>query len=206
MRFALISLITLVNEILPSYTKLQGIACLLITFYLCYNCARLRLAGMAAGMASQRRGLCRRRLASLPAALPLPLPPAPCRRPLRALPGALGQRPAGAAAAVLRSCCRCRPLPSCSAPRPLLSTRSHPHTLQASFFASLAWTSLVIVLATVIQPGLKPASGLWTTLLWAGVLPCVAAVWGLLYCERWLVWVGGPGLLTSACCCLRITR
>ncbi|GAB4813121.1 hypothetical protein N2152v2_000167 [Parachlorella kessleri] len=35
-RYALVSLLTIINQIFPSYTKIQGIACIIITTYLCY--------------------------------------------------------------------------------------------------------------------------------------------------------------------------
>ncbi|GAB4813118.1 hypothetical protein N2152v2_000164 [Parachlorella kessleri] len=39
-RYALISLLTLINQIFPSYTKIQAIACIIITTYLCYMYVR----------------------------------------------------------------------------------------------------------------------------------------------------------------------
>ncbi|GAB4816718.1 hypothetical protein N2152v2_003764 [Parachlorella kessleri] len=39
-RYALISLITVINEVFPSYTKIQGIACIIIMGYLCHNYVR----------------------------------------------------------------------------------------------------------------------------------------------------------------------
>lgn len=41
---------------------------------------------------------------------------------------------------------------------------------QASFFASLTWASLVIILGAWIEPHTKPASPLYTYLLWLGGL------------------------------------
>lgn len=93
---------------------------------------------------------------------------------------------------------------------------------QASFFASLTWASLVIILGAWIELRTKPASPLYTYLLWlgglgsrgwavggpvgcwparlagcwqsmqttptlhpstAGILPCIAIAWALLYCR-----------------------
>ncbi|KAI7846027.1 hypothetical protein COHA_000564 [Chlorella ohadii] len=108
-RFFLISIITLVNEMFPSYTKLQGVVCIIITFYLMYNYIRY---------------------------VPFQTP--------------------------------------------------WVNGLQASFFASLTWASLVIILGAWIEPHTKPASPLYTYLLWLGILPCIAIAWALLYYRyRW---------------------
>lgn len=61
------------------------------------------------------------------------------------------------------------PLPALTSP-----LRCHacplPHTrpMQASFFTSLTWASLVIILSAFIQPGVKPSAPLYTYLLWLG--------------------------------------
>ncbi|PRW21106.1 flagellar associated membrane [Chlorella sorokiniana] len=108
-RFFLISIITLINEMFPSYTKLQGVVCIIICFYLMYNYVRY---------------------------VPFQTP--------------------------------------------------WVNGLQASFFASLTWASLVIILAAWIEPATKPASPLYTYLLWLGILPSIAAAWCLLYYRyRW---------------------
>ena len=101
------------------YTKLQGTICLIITFYLCYNCER--------------------------------------------------------------ACCACF---DCSAARVLPPPQKLPasiadiryvpfrtawvNALQASFFASLSWASLVIVLNAYLYP--KQTVQIFTILLWAGEL------------------------------------
>ncbi|PSC71757.1 flagellar associated membrane [Micractinium conductrix] len=106
-RFALISIITLVNEIFPSYTQIQGVVCLIITFYLMYNYIRY----------------------------------VPYHTPWT-------------------------------------------NGLQVAFFTSLCWASCVIVLTAFIYK--DQTVPLFTTLLWAGMLPAIVAAWALLYCRlRW---------------------
>ena len=53
-------------------------------------------------------------------------------------------------------------------PRHSPAPSAAPRATQASFFASLTWASLVIILGAWIEPHTKPASPLYTYLLWLG--------------------------------------
>lgn len=193
-----------VNEILPSYTQTQGVVCILITGYLLYNCED---APAAAGSWRLwgRRDSCDAEPAGclftqhLCAALCL------CRHPLHALPDSLGEWSSGVQAACQTSLGRfsnLRVLPSlCQRPRscgrPQLSNHSQllpvPNRLQVSFFASLTWASLIILLTAFIYP--NQTVGLFTTLLWAGATPVVCRLLSVRRLNEHRPWLAPP----SAC-------